>query len=354
MKNKTTSLIYLSMLAGLIFCNGCTSTPFAPIAVPKATSMRPEPKKVKKQEDVARLKRLHHARTPEYVIMPGDVFAFVIPDREDLSRPSIQVMSDGAISISPIGYVKIAGFTIPEASKILSQKYQKYVRNCEIVLEPVKIQPATITVVGAVGKPGIYPIIVGDTKISDAITIAGGVLSITKDDSEPLQLSDLESAYIMRNGEILPVNFSKVLTEGNWLHNIPVMNKDYIYVPSLENARVTVLGEVGNPSSVVFQPNLTVLQALGKVGGLKDTKSADIKIIRGGLRNPVVYNLNIKDMQLGRISDFPLKPSDIVFVPKKPISEWNVIVRDLMVSIQMLNTLAGPFGSPSQFYDDND
>jgi polysaccharide export outer membrane protein len=116
---------------------------------------------------------------------------------------------------------------------------------------------------------------------------------------------------------------------------------------------VTVLGEVGSPTSVVYQPNLTLLQALGKVGGLKDTKSADIKVIRGGLKNPTVYNVNIEDMQLGRIADFSLKPSDIVFVPKKPISEWNVMVRDIMVSISFLNTLAGPFGSPSQFYDND-
>ena len=348
------NLIYLSMLAGVFCFSGCTSTPFAPIAVPHATALRPEPQVIKKRGDVtAELTRLQHATSLDYRIMPGDVFSFVIPDRPDLSRSAVNVMADGAISISPIGYVKIAGKTIPDASMLLSEKYKKYVRDCEITLEPVTIQPATITVVGAVGKPGIYPITVGNTRISDAVTLAGGVLSITKDDSEPLQLSDLEEAYIMRDGKILPVNFAKVMTEGDWLHNNPVMNKDYIYIPSLENARVTVLGEVGSPTSVVYQPKLTLLQALGKVGGLKDTKSADIKVIRGGLKNPTVYNINIKDMQLGRIADFSLKPSDIVFVPKKPISEWNVIVRDIMVSVSFLNTLAGPFGSPSQFYDND-
>ena len=348
------NLIYLSMLAGVLCISGCTSTPFAPIAVPNATSLRPEPKIIKKRSDAtAELNRLQHATSLDYRIMPGDVFSFVIPDRPDLSRAAVNVMADGAISVSPVGYIKIAGKTIPEASMLLSEKYKKYVRDCEITLEPVTIQPATITVVGAVGKPGIYPITVGNTRISDAVTLAGGVLSITKEDSEPLQLSNLEEAYIMRDGKILPVNFAKVMTEGDWLHNIPVMNKDYIYVPSLENARVTVLGEVGSPSSVVYQPKLTLLQILGKVGGLRDTKSADLKVIRGGLKNPTVYNVNIKDMQAGRIADFPLKPSDIVFVPKKPISEWNVMVRDIMVSISLINTLAGPFGSPSQFYDND-
>ena len=354
MKNKISSLIFAAMTAAVICGTGCNNTPFAPIAIPKATSMRPVPQKVQQADVTAELKRLQYAVFPDYKIMPGDEFAFTIPDREDLSRPAVKIMDDGAISVAPIGYVKLAGLTIPEASRILTERYKKYVRDCEVILEPVKTRPSTITVVGAVGKPGIYPIAVGTTKISDAMALAGGVLSTTTDENEPLQLSNLEDAYIMRNGKILPVNFDKVMTDGDWLNNIPVMDKDYIYVPSLENARVTVLGEVSGPASVIYQPNLTVLQAIGKVGGLKDSKSEDIKVIRGGLKNPVVYNLNVQDIQTGKISDFALQPSDIVYVPKNAISKWNVIVRDVMVSIQMINTLAGPFGSPSQFYDNND
>ena len=72
-------------------------------------------------------------------------------------------------------------------------------------------------------------------------------------------------------------------------------------------------------------------------------------MIRGGLKNPVVYTVNIKDMQLGRSKDFALKPKDIVFVPRDAISEWNLIIRQILPTIQMLNGLAGPFGSPSSF-----
>ena len=75
-------------------------------------------------------------------------------------------------------------------------------------------------------------------------------------------------------------------------------------------------------------------------------------MIRGGLKSPVVYNINIKNMQLGRIRDFALKPKDIVFVPRDPISEWNVIMRLILPTVQVLNGLAGPFGNPaSTFYD---
>jgi polysaccharide export outer membrane protein len=136
------------------------------------------------------------------------------------------------------------------------------------------------------------------------------------------------------------------VNEGNWLHNIPVIDQDYIFVPSLENTRITVLGEVASPGSLVYQPQLTLLQAIAKTGGLKETNSRHIKVIRGGLKSPVVYNVNIKEMQLGRSMDFMLEPRDIVFVPRDPVSEWNVMIRQILPTFQLINAAAGPFGNP--------
>ena len=59
--------------------------------------------------------------------------------------------------------------------------------------------------------------------------------------------------------------------------------------------------------------------------------------------------LYIRDIRHGYRMDFQLKPKDIVFVPRDGISEWNVVVRQLLPTIQLLNGLAGPFGSPSSF-----
>ena len=72
-------------------------------------------------------------------------------------------------------------------------------------------------------------------------------------------------------------------------------------------------------------------------------------MIRGGLKNPVVFTLDIREIRYGRVMDFRLKPLDIVFVPRDAISEWNVLVSQILPSVQLLNGLAGPFGSPSSF-----
>ena len=339
------------LAAGALWTAGCAVTPFAPIAVPDATSLvwdvaGPE---MQGERYKAELEELQKATPEDYTIKPGDVFAIVIDNQLELSRPAVKVMPNGAISVAPIGYVKIAGLTYPEASELLRKKYNEFLRDCSLTLEPVEMQPDTFTISGMVKSPGVYPFVFGSCRLADAVTTAKGFMEASGENGNRYQLADLRNAYIMRKGKILPVDFVKALSKGDSLNNIPIMNGDTIMIPSLENGRVTILGEVGGPACIPYQPDLTVLQAVALAGGLKETNSRDIKVIRGGLNNPAVYNLDIRDLRYGKIMDFPLQPLDIVFVPRDMISEWNVIIKQIVPTIQFLNGLAGPFGSPSTF-----
>lgn len=329
-----------------IFLAGCSATPFAPVAVPDNTSIRPVPAKNYARE-YAELEKLQRVKPSPYELSPGDSFAIAIYGQPNLSR-QVTIMPDGTISVAPIGSVKLVGLTLADAGVLLERKYKRYIRECKIVLEPIQLKPYTFSIGGTVSAPGIYPFVFGSFRLTDAIATAKGLLSAGTN-GEKLVLADLENAYIARNGRILPVDFTKALVDGDPLYNIPLLNGDYIYIPSLETGKITVLGEIGSPGCIPFQPNLTLLQAIGMSGGLEVTNSSHIKVIRGGLKSPVVYTVNIKDMQLGRTKDFALQPKDIVFVPRDPISEWNVIISQIVPTIQFLNGLAGPFGSPSTF-----
>lgn len=348
------SNIRIAVLGGMasfvLLLSGCQNTPFVPVAVPEATSLRPDPP-VNRAREYAELEKLQRVKAQEYLIAPGDVFALVVTGQEKLSRPQVTVLPDGSISVAPVGSVRVAGLTLPGASRLLNDKYRKYVRNCNVVLEPMTLKNYTFTIGGTVAEPGIYPFVFGSFRLTDAVAMAKGLLS-TGNSGDKMALADLANAYIARDGRILPVDFTKALVAGDPLYNIPIMNGDYIYIPSQETGKVTVLGEVSRPNCIPYQPDLTLLQAVAISGGLKETNSSDIKVIRGGLKSPVVYNINIKNMQLGRIRDFALKPKDIVFVPRDPISEWNVIMRLILPTVQFLNGLAGPFGNPaSTFYN---
>lgn len=337
--------------ATAILLSGCAVTSFAPIAVPDNTSTmqfydvpKPDAEKI-----AAELRELQKVTPGDYRIQPGDSFAVVIDGQLEMSRPNVQVMPNGTISVAPIGYVKVAGLTYPEASELLRSKYNAYLRDCNVILEPQTMQPYTFTISGAVQAPGIYPFAFGNFRVSDAVALAKGFQTAGGVAGNRYELADLANAYIIRDGKMLPVNFTEVILNGNTLHNIPLLNGDSIHIPSLESGKVAILGEVSSPDCIPYQPDLTLLQSIAYAGGLKQTNSRDIKVIRGGLKNPVVYNIDIREMRYGRVMDFPLQPRDIVFVPRDTITEWNIIISQIVPTIQLLNGLAGPFGSPSTF-----
>lgn len=335
----------------LLLLSGCATTPFAPVAVPNNSTVRVQSAKVDKEKLHRELVQLQRVKAPDYILKPGDTFNIIVDSQQpsEAKNAPVVVMPNGAISVAPIGYVKVAGLTIPQTLAVLEKRYRKYFRNCNIVLEPVKLTPDMFSISGVVQVPGVYPFAFGSFRLTDAIATARGFQTAGGGDGERFQLADLENAYIVRKGKVLPVDFVEAWTNRNMLHNIPIVDGDYIHIPSLDSGKVSVLGEINKQDCIPYQPNLTLLQAIAYCGGLKATNSRDVKVIRGGLKTPVVYTLDIRDIRYGRVMDFPLKPHDIVFVPRDGITEWNVLITQILPTIQVLNGLAGPFGSPSSF-----
>lgn len=47
-----------------------------------------------------------------------------------------------------------------------------------------------------------------------------------------------------------------------------------------------------------------------------------------------VYKINIDAILHGETADFPIKPNDLVYIPKSAIGEWNKFVQQLLPSLQ--------------------
>lgn len=99
-----------------------------------------------------------------------------------------------------------------------------------------------------------------------------------------------------------------------------------IIVKTFTPQRVYVLGEVNSPGEfVTVGPNLTVMQALARAGGVKltaDTKGIVI-VRRGAAEQPQVYAANIEEAISGKDggADVRLASYDVVFVPRTGIAE---------------------------------
>ena len=136
---------------------------------------------------------------------------------------------------------------------------------------------------------------------------------------------------------------ASAIRKGNALHNIPLVNGDYIYVPSSNNKEVYVLGEVDDPTIVGFKEGMTLMQAVTYAGGRKETSAFDALVIRGNIQHPKVFRIYMEDILRGEIPDFRLKPNDIVYLPKGTFSDYNVIIEKMMPTAEFVNLLLAPF-----------
>lgn len=283
------------------------------------------------------LLRLQQKRTSAYTIGSGDRFDVYVYGEPELTIKHGIIKPDGTLTIAMIGDVKISGLTINEAMRKISGQLKRYMVEPIVTIVPSEFRSKNYTILGKVLKPGNYPV-EENTRVLDTIADASGLsIGIFKDNT--IELADLEHAYLRRGTRVLPVNFVELVRKGNPLHNIPLQDKDYIYIPSALNTEVYILGEVELPGYFGFKEMMTLSQLVSYSEGFKETANInEVAIIRGRLSDPSVFVVDLEAIIEGEALDFRLKPYDMVFVPKTKLGDWNTLMRMLTPSINALTS----------------
>ena len=101
------------------------------------------------------------------------------------------------------------------------------------------------------------------------------------------------------------------------------------------SGKVFVGGEVGKPGQYDLEGNLTVLQAIARAGGLKETAWREAIVIRR-LKDqpPLIFELDLGAVIQGKefSQDIGLMPFDVVYVPRSPIANVNLWVKQYIRS----------------------
>ncbi|QOR61952.1 polysaccharide biosynthesis/export family protein [Sulfurovum sp. ST-21] len=295
-------------------------------------------RKSKNKKEIEReLKKLQANNVTPYRIGSGDRFDISIYGEPELTIKNGVVKPDGTLTAPMVGDVKVSGLSINHAMKKISQKMQQYMKKPIVSLIPSQFRAQTYTILGKINKPGNY-MLHENSRVLDTIAEAGG-LSIGVFRDNTIELADLEHAFIRRGDKVLPVNFIELVRKGNPLHNIPLKDKDYIYIPSALNTEIYLLGELKTSGYYGYKENMTLSQAIVYTGGYKDTANINkIAVIRGYLNDPTVYLVDLEKVLEGKAADFRLKPYDIVFVPKSTFGDWNTLLDMLTPSLQVLTS----------------
>lgn len=144
------------------------------------------------------------------------------------------------------------------------------------------------------------------------------------------------------------------LTESEAAEKLSSSYKQYLKNPFVSvkilNQRVFVLGEVRRPGVVqIINGTMNLFEALGYSGDLtEDAQRTNVKIIRGGLRAPIVKEINLADITQMQLTSLILQPNDIVYVQPRDMKAYNVAFREQMPFFQLISSMLSPFVSYTQ------
>ncbi len=93
--------------------------------------------------------------------------------------------------------------------------------------------------------------------------------------------------------------------------------KDPFITITINNRKVLVFPGSGSNAKVVSftGDNMNLLEALAEVGGISNSgKAKKVKLIRGDLKNPKVYNIDLSTLSGMKEADLALQSGDIIYV----------------------------------------
>lgn len=306
----------LLILAAWQFCLwGCAGTP-----LPVARQGIPAPV----DADLSALKEqpldaaLLQPEAAAFRLGPGDKLQIEIMG-DPTTRTVATVGPDGRVYYNILPGLDVWGLTVPEARDLLANALTKFVRERPAVaLSLVSVASKQVWVLGRLNGPGIYPLD-RPTSLLQAVSEAGGLGVNTPVGGMYSEDADLSRSFLVRNGHIIPVDFQRLLREGDLSQNVYLQSGDFIFVPSLRSAKVHVLGAVLQPRSERMTGPMTVIQAIALAGGsVPDACLRNVAILRGSLAHPQIAIVAVNLVLHGAAPDVRLEPGDIVYVPYTP------------------------------------
>ena len=289
-----------------------------------------------------RLEELEREEAPIYPMNAGDQIEIRVYDHPDLGMTT-RIGPDGMVGFAFMGQVKLSGQTIAQGAECIREGLAPYVKNPVVSITILDVQSETATIAGSCAKPGVYGIS-NSTRLADFYAMAGSSANRLFNGVH-VDVADLDHSIFVRKGEILPVDFHKAIDKGDMLHNVRVRKGDYVFIAQRMEASVIICGEVNNPHKRLFEPGMGLIETLTTAGWMKDSHWNHVIIIRDGLSHPKLYKVDVDGILAGKCRNVPLRAGDIVYVPKDNISEYNVFVKKLMPTVQLVNLMTSRFST---------
>ncbi|HVV72590.1 MAG TPA: polysaccharide biosynthesis/export family protein [Verrucomicrobiae bacterium] len=290
-----------------------------------------------------------------FTLGPGDKLEIVVIG-EPTSRVTTVVGPDGKIYFNLLPGIDVWGLTLDQARAQIESGLARYLKERpQVSLVLRDVESKQVWVLGRVQAPGLYPLTTPMTLL-EALSRAGGTISLSAFRQEEAagasdELADLRRSFVLREGRRLPVDFARLLQQGDLSQNIYLQAGDFVYLPTATTKEVYVLGAVTQPRAVPYREGLTAAGAVASAyGTLTGAYMHHVTVVRGSLLHPEVAVIDYKNVIRGTAPDLALKPGDIVYVPFSPyryLYRYAQLAIDTFVSSVAINAGTSTVGVPN-------
>jgi len=247
-----------------------------------------------------------------YVIGDEDVLQLSVWGNPELTV-EIPVRPDGMISFPLVGDVRAAGLTPQKIKVLIETELRKYVK-----------EPTVSVVVKAINSFKVFVLGEGISGTVSTATTSGAV-TLRRNTTllqllaqlGSLQNADLNSSFILRNGQKLSVDLYKLVVKGDITQDIQLRPNDVIFIPDNFEKRIMVIGAVRTPGVIPYKEGMTTLDAILSAGGFTEFANPNDVIVARKEGNEVKnIEVELKDViKKGNIrKDLPLKPGDRIII----------------------------------------
>lgn len=267
---------------------------------------------------------------------PAVLFGAIAPDGRLTANPSVaqsaaipqqMVGDDGAISIPFAGRITVAGRTTAQIQREIVGRLRGKAHDPQAIVRLVQNEARNVTVLGEIAGARRVPLTARGERLLDVLATAGG----------PRQSVGKTTVQLTRGAVTAAMPLEAIIADP--AQNVRVRPDDVVTV-LFQPYSFIALGAVAQNAEVPFEGSgLSLAQALGRIGGLRDDR-ANIrgvfifrmedptavdpaiaamarKTIYG--RIPVVYRLDLSGASsFFTAQDFAIRDDDVLYVSSAP------------------------------------
>lgn len=290
-------------------------------------------------------------------IRPGDTLGITIWENVDdgllanegtkqTVLDEVQVDGSGFIFVPYAGRIRASGNSPEALRRIITNKLAPTTPDPQVEVRRLAGDGSTVSLIGAVGGQGVYPIERPTRTLSTMLAAAGGVAI----EPETAQITVIRGS--MR---------SKIWFQDLFRHpefDIALRGGDRILVEE-DSRAFTALGATGGQARVPFpSPTISALEAIAQVGGLQAAAADPTGVfvlrnepaeianqvlgrddLRGAQR--LVYVLDLTQpngMFVAR--DFAVRDDDTLYVTEAPFAQWSKVIGALTGTLGAVGSIS--------------